>query len=192
MTSRLGALVLSLAACAGRGGPVAADVPAAREAAAAPLVDRVAMAERVRDETRRSWAAYVRDAWGHDELRPVTHTARDWYGAPLLITPVDALDTLVVMGLADEANAARTLIDERLSFDQDITVKNIEITIRVLGGLLSGYQLTGDAQLLRLADDLGARLLPVFGSPTGMPYVYVNLKTGKVSGAKSNPPRSGR
>jgi len=191
MTSRLGALVLSLAACASRGGPVTAGVAADRELAAAPPIDRVVMAERVRDETRRSWAAYARYAWGHDELRPVTHTARDWYGTPLLITPVDALDTLVMLGLPDEANAARRLIDERLSFDQDITVKNFEITIRVLGGLLSGYQLTGDAQLLRLADDLGARLLPVFGSPTGMPYMYVNLKTGKASGAKTNPAEIG-
>lgn len=149
------------------------------------------MVERVRTEMRRSWSAYARHAWGHDELRPVTHTARDWYGAPLLITPVDALDTLIMMGLTDEANAARALIDERLSFDQDVTVKNFEITIRVLGGLLSGYQLTGDAQLLRLADDLGARLLPVFGSPTGMPYMYVNLRTGKVSGAKTNPAEIG-
>ncbi|HLI65301.1 MAG TPA: glycoside hydrolase family 47 protein, partial [Caulobacteraceae bacterium] len=79
----------------------------------------------------------------------------------------------------------------RLSFDHDVTVKNFEITIRVLGGLLSGYQLTGDRKLLWLADDLGARLLPVFDSPTGMPYMYVNLKTGQVSGARSNPAEIG-
>jgi mannosidase alpha-like ER degradation enhancer 2 len=193
MTLRSAALlVLSLAACANRGGPVG-RAPADREAqpAPGPAIDRAAMAERVRGELRRSWAGYVRYAWGHDELRPVTHTARDWYGAPLLITPVDALDTLVMLGLTDEAAAARALIDERLSFDQDVTVKNFEITIRVLGGLVSGYQLTGDAQLLRLADDLGARLLPVFGSPTGMPYMYVNLRTGKVSGARTNPAEIG-
>src|SRR6267143_2544025 len=51
--------------------------------------------------------------------------------------------------------------------------------------------MTGAARLLRLADDLGARLLPVFDSPTGMPYMYVNLKTGKVSGAKTNPAEIG-
>src|SRR5262249_36134238 len=85
-------------------------------------IDRAAMVERVRAEMRMAWSAYVRHAWGHDELRPVTHAARDWYGGSLLITPVDALDTLVMMGLGDEAKAARALIDERLSFDQDITV----------------------------------------------------------------------
>lgn len=154
-------------------------------------IDRVALAQRVRDETRHAWAAYARYAWGHDELRPMTRSPRDWYGESLLITPVDALDTLVMLGLGDEAAAARKLIDEQLSFDKDIVVKNFEITIRVLGGLLSSYQLTGDRKLLWLADDLGARLLPVFASPTGMPYMFVNLRTGKPSGAKTNPAEIG-
>ena len=69
--------------------------------------------------------------------------------------------------------------------------KNFEITIRLLGGLLSGYQRTGDPRLLHLAEDLGHRLLPVFDSPTGMPYMYVNLRTGKTSGARSNPAEIG-
>ena len=43
--------------------------------------------------------------------------------------------------------------------------------IRLLGGLLSGYQLTGDERLLKLAEDLGTRMLPAFDSPTGLPYV---------------------
>jgi mannosidase alpha-like ER degradation enhancer 2 len=188
-----------LAAC----GPPTATVSPAPPAPGAPTersdpggrpprgIDRAAMAERVRAEVQRAWAGYVTYAWGHDELKPVTHAARDWHGASLLITPVDALDTLVMLGLTAEADAARRLIDDRLSFDHDITVKNFEITIRVLGGLLSGYQLTGDRKLLWLADDLGARLLPVFDSPTGMPYMYVNLKTGRVSGARTNPAEIG-
>ncbi|MGE5414742.1 MAG: glycoside hydrolase family 47 protein, partial [Syntrophomonadaceae bacterium] len=53
------------------------------------------------------------------------------------------------------------------------------------------HQTTGDPRLLQLAEDLGTRLLPAFSSPTGMPYVYVNLKTGKTSGAKSNPAEIG-
>jgi mannosidase alpha-like ER degradation enhancer 2 len=107
------------------------------------------------------------------------------------MTPVDTLDTLLLMGLNDEAAKAKALIIEKLSFDKDIEVKNFEITIRILGGLLSAYQITGDESLLRLADDLGTRLLPVFNSPTGMPYMYVNLRTGKTHGAKSNPAEIG-
>jgi mannosidase alpha-like ER degradation enhancer 2 len=98
---------------------------------------------------------------------------------------------MVLMGLKDEADKTREFIVKNLSFDQDIEVKNFEITIRLLGGLLSSYQLTGDQRLLDLADNLGNRLLPVFNSPTGMPYMYVNLKTGKTRGAESNPAEIG-
>jgi mannosidase alpha-like ER degradation enhancer 2 len=160
-------------------------------ALAAQPIDRAAMAARVRAEFLHAWAAYEQYAWGHDELKPLTHEPRDWYGPSLLMTPVDSLDTLLLMGLHDEAEKAKALIIEKLSFDHDINVKNFEVTIRLLGGLLSSYQMTGDSRLLRLADDLGRRLLPVFNSPTGMPYVYVNLKTGKPSGAKSNPAEIG-
>src|SRR3954449_7061648 len=99
---------------------------------AASPIDRAAMAAKVRAEFLDSWKAYEKYAWGHDELRPLTKQPRDWYGQSLLITPVDALDTMLLMHLDDEANKARKLIDDTLSFDKDIEVKNFEITIRVL------------------------------------------------------------
>jgi mannosidase alpha-like ER degradation enhancer 2 len=107
------------------------------------------------------------------------------------MTPVDALDTMILMGLKDEANQTREYIATHLSFNKDIDVQNFEITIRLLGGLLSSYQMTGDQRLLNLAEDLGTRLLPVFESPTGLPYRYVNLKTGKVRGNVTNPAEAG-
>jgi mannosidase alpha-like ER degradation enhancer 2 len=160
------------------------------EASGAP-VDRAALAAQVRAEFLSSWQAYERYAWGHDELKPLSKTPRDWYGEPLLMTPVDSLDTLLLLGFKDEAAKAQALIVDKLSFDKDVSVKNFEVTIRLLGGLLSGYQMTGDARLLHLAEDLGKRLLPVFNSPTGMPYMFVNLRTGKTSGARSNPAEIG-
>ncbi|HEV8703185.1 MAG TPA: glycoside hydrolase family 47 protein [Candidatus Polarisedimenticolia bacterium] len=153
--------------------------------------ERKAMAGRVREEFRHAWEGYKRYAWGHDELKPLSREAHDWYSRPLLITPVDALDTLLLLGDREEAERTRAYIVENLSFDKDISVKNFEITIRVLGGLLSASQMMSDPRLLALADDLGRRLLPVFDSPTGMPYVYVNLKTGETSGAESNPAEIG-
>ena len=149
------------------------------------------LAARVRTEFLHAWNNYERYAWGHDALRPLSKTPHDWYGQSLLMTPVDALDTLVVMHLDAEAAKARSLIVRDLSFDRDIYVKNFEITIRLLGGLLSGYQLTGDKRLLNLAEDLGNRLLPVFNSPTGLPYVYVSLRTGQTRGAVTNPAETG-
>jgi len=148
-------------------------------------------AARVKAEFLHGWQNYEKYAWGHDELMPLSLKPHDWYGQSLLMTPVDALDTLVIMGLKDEADRDRALIDTQLDFDQDIYVKNFEITIRLLGGLLSSYELTGDKRLLALAKDLGMRLLPAFDSPTGLPYQFVNLKTGKVKGAVSNPAETG-
>jgi len=149
------------------------------------------LAARVRTEFLHAWNNYERYAWGHDALRPLSKTGHDWYGQSLLMTPVDALDTLILMHLDAEAARARSLIVNNLSFDRDIYVKNFEVTIRLLGGLLSSYQLTGDKRLLNLAEDLGKRLLPVFNSPTGLPYVYVNLRTGQTRDAVTNPAETG-
>ena len=153
--------------------------------------DPAVTAARVKTEFLHAWDDYVKYAWGHDELKPLSKTSRDWYGQSLLMTPVDALDTLVLMGLKDQADKDRQLIDTQLDFDKDIYVKNFEVTIRLLGGLLSGYELTHDPKLLALADDLGKRLLPAFDSPTGMPYRFVNLRTGKTRGSESNPAETG-
>lgn len=149
------------------------------------------LAARVKEETRHAWRGYMRYAKGHDALKPLSKAPRDWYAHSLLMTPVDALDTLILMGLDKEAKEARELIATELSFNHDIYVQNFEVTIRLLGGLLSGYQLTGDERLLKLADDLGQRLLPVFESKTGLPYTHVNLRTGAVRGAVSNPAETG-
>jgi hypothetical protein len=153
--------------------------------------DKQRMAARVRAEFLHAWAGYKKYAWGHDDLRPLSKAPHDWYGHTLLFTQVDALDTLILMGLKDEADATREYVARNLSLDQDAFVQNFEVTIRLLGGLLSAYQLTGDRRLLKLAEDLGNRLLPVFDSPTGIPYRFVNLRTGKVQGAETNPAEAG-
>ncbi len=149
------------------------------------------LAAEVRAEFLHAWSGYRKYAWGHDDLKPLSKTYHDWYPEPLLMTAVDSLDTMIIMGLDDEAAATRQYIVDTLSFDKDIEVQNFEVTIRLLGALLTNYQLTGDKRLLNLAEDLGNRLLPVFNSPTGLPYRYVNLKTGKVSKPISNPAETG-
>ena len=153
--------------------------------------DAARLAERVKSEFRHAWHGYRQYAWGHDDLRPLSRSYRDWYAQPLLTTPVDSLDTMILMGLDAEARDARTLISERIEFDRDIDVSTFEITIRLLGGLLASYELTRDQRLLDLARDLGTRLLPAFGSPTGLPYRFVNLRTGAVKGPETNPAEAG-
>src|SRR6184192_2835979 len=86
------------------------------KAAAAPAPNRCAkarqderarqLAGRVRTEFLHAWNNYERYAWGHDALRPLSKTPHDWYGQPLLMTPVDALDTLILMHLDAEAEKA--------------------------------------------------------------------------------------
>jgi mannosidase alpha-like ER degradation enhancer 2 len=168
-----------------------ADEASARRAPKPAVDSDSGMAKRVREEFLHAWNGYKQYAWGHDELRPLSKGYHDWHRVSLYMTPVDALDTMILMGLDEEAAKTKDFIAGSLSFDLDISVKNFEITIRMLGGLLSSYQLTGDKRLLALAEDLGNRLLPVFNSPTGMPYVNVNLKTGVVHDENTNPAEVG-
>src|SRR2546423_12669944 len=128
------------------------------------------LAAEVKAEFLHAWNGYKKYAWAHDDLKPLSKTYHDWYSEPLLMTPVDALDTMILMGLKDEAHVTREYIATHLSFDKNIYVQNFEVTIRLLGGLLSSYELTHDQRLLSLAEDLGNRLLPVFESRTGLPY----------------------
>lgn len=158
---------------------------------AAPARPQAITADSVRNEFLHAWNGYVRYAWGSDALRSVSQTPRNWYRVSLCMTPVEAFDGLLLMGLHSEARQAKALIMDSLSFDQDIEVQSFEITIRLLGGLLSAYQMDGDSRFLSLAHDLGTRLLPVFGSRTGMPYRFVNLRTGQVRDSLNNPAEIG-
>ncbi len=166
-------------------------IPASAIPQTTPIPSQQEMASQIRAQFLHAWNSYHQYAWGHDELRPLSNQPFDWYGSSLLMTQVDALDTMIVMGLNQQADEDRRYIDTHLSFDKDVYVKNFEITIRLLGALQSSYELTGDKRLLALADDLGTRLLPAFNSPTGMPYVNVNLKTGAVRGEDTNPAEIG-
>lgn len=161
-------------------------------ASSAPMPSDPMRAEQVKQELLHAWNGYKQHAWGQDDLLPVSKKGRNWYGKETLhMTAVDTLTTFVVMGFDDELRKTIDYLAKNLSFDKDISVSNFEITIRILGALVSTYQSTGDKRLLALADDLGTRLLPAFKSKTGMPYRFVNLKTGAVDGVVSNPAEIG-
>jgi len=84
--------------------------------------------------------------------------------------------------MEEEYQRARKYDENDLSFDVDGNLNAFETTIRILGGLLSVYHLAGnDTLYLDKAVDLGTRLLPIFDSPTGVPYSFINLKTGKAT-----------
>ncbi len=141
------------------------------------------LARDVREETLRTWRAYVAYAWPHDELLPLSRRYSDRYGESLSIAPIDAYSTLKVMGLTAEAKRIEDFVVNDLALDKDDDVKVFEVNIRILGGLLCMYEMSGDARILAKAREFGDRLLPAFRSPTGLPYYYVNLRTGAARGA---------
>jgi mannosyl-oligosaccharide alpha-1,2-mannosidase len=137
---------------------------------------------------KHAWKGYKKYAWGHDHLKPITGTFHDWFNLGLTI--VDALDTIYIMGLTEEFSEARDWIDTSLHFDVNRDVNLFEVTIRVLGSLLSSYHLSGDKMFLDKALDLGTRLLPCFSSDSGVPYSDVNLATRKAHSPKWSPDSS--
>ncbi|KAG8231497.1 hypothetical protein J437_LFUL007668, partial [Ladona fulva] len=137
---------------------------------------------------KHAWTGYRHFAWGHDHLRPISATSQDWFS--LGLTLIDALDTLLITGLHEEFEEARTWVDKNLSFDINKDVNLFEVTIRVLGSLLSTYHLSGDALFLNKAIDLGGRLLPCFTSPSGVPFSDVNLASRRAHSPKWSPDSS--
>jgi hypothetical protein len=92
--------------------------------------NRKNLASEVKAEFLHAWNGYKKYAWGHDDLKPLSKTYHDWYGQSLLMTPVDALDTMIIMDLKDEAAKTREFILANLFIYKDIEVQNYEITNR--------------------------------------------------------------
>jgi ER degradation enhancer, mannosidase alpha-like 2 len=150
-----------------------------------------AMKAKVIEATRHAWEGYKKYAWTMDDLQPLTRNGKNWYKHSMLMTPVDAYDSFVMLGLTKEAAEAKAIILSSLNFDIDNDVQVFEITIRLLGGLITAYELDGDKRFLQLATDLADRMMPVFNTSTGMPYRFVHLQTGKTRDSINNPAEIG-
>lgn len=125
---------------------------------------------------QHAWKGYKKHAWGHDNLKPLSKAHHDWFRLGLTI--VDSLDTMYIMGLKEEFDEGTEWVRTRLAFKEFNDVNLFEVTIRVLGGLLSAYHLSGNPLFLDKSVDLGERLLPCFTrSPSPVPYSDVNLAT---------------
>ncbi|XP_043966856.1 mannosidase, alpha, class 1B, member 1b [Gambusia affinis] len=138
--------------------------------------------EAVRESFRHAWKGYKEYAWGHDELRPVSRSYSEWFG--LGLTLIDALDTMWILELKQEFEEAREWVASELTFNKNVDVNLFETTIRILGGLLSTYHLTGDNLFLDKAKDVGSRLMPAFNTQSKIPYSDVNIGKGT-----AHPPR---
>jgi len=130
---------------------------------------------------KHAWLAYERDAMGDDEYRPIEQKGTNLSeSGGVGYTVVDSVDTMLLMGLTDEAARAKDWIANKLTFEREGNFNTFETTIRILGGLLSAYHLSGqDPVYLEKAVDLANRLLPVFDTPSGLPLSSVNLAQRK-------------
>lgn len=130
---------------------------------------------------RHSWDGYEKYAWGYDELKPVAKEGSDWFHLGLTI--IDSLDTSYMMGQMDIFQKARDWTADNLEFKADVNANVFEITIRVLGGLLSAHHLSKDPMFLVKAIELADELLIAFKSPSEIPYSSVNFLHKKAAEA---------
>lgn len=121
-----------------------------------------------------TWNNYYTYAWGKDEINPVTGKGRDNWGG-VAVTLIDALDTAIIMNLNEQVENAISFLAQNFTFRKDHRMNTFEMTIRVLGGLLSSYDLTNDPRLLNMTIHVADLLLPVFKENDVLPEI--NTKT---------------
>ncbi|KAH1240327.1 Mannosyl-oligosaccharide 1,2-alpha-mannosidase MNS1 [Glycine max] len=158
--------------------------------------------EKVKEAMLHAWGSYEKYAWGQDELQPQSKNGVNSFGG-LGATLIDSLDTLYIMGLNEQFQKAREWVANSLDFNKDYEASVFETTIRLLykttdivflifffvgrfppksrvvGGLLSAYDLSGDKVFLNKAIEIADRLLPAWNTPTGIPYNIINLSHGR-------------
>ncbi len=160
-------------------------------------VDRSAtwklLGEEVKAEMAWAWDRYREQAWGKDEIKPVSGTFSSFplKGHHLGLSLIEALDTLWVMGLDSRFQDGVEWVKAHADFAVDGEVSVFETSIRLVGGLLSAHHACGDPALLAKAKDLADRLMPAFDTPTGFPFRFINLKTKAIRDPETNPAEIG-
>jgi hypothetical protein len=134
--------------------------------------ERVDRRDAIRDVFLRSWKAYKRNAWGHDEFAPLSGSWKDHFGG-WGATIVDSLDTLLLMELNDEfQDAVKACRNIDFSVTHVEVINVFETTVRFLGGLLSAHELAegkDDGVLLQKAKELSEMLYHSFDTENRMP-----------------------
>lgn len=125
----------------------------------------------VKETFIHSWEGYKSYAWLQDEVTPVSGGYKNGFGRRGA-TLIDALDTLIIMGLDEEFDLALSAV-KKIDFSTSMEpVLNVfETTIRYLGGLLSAYDLSKKKHrlLLEKATQLGDMLYVAFDTPNRLP-----------------------
>lgn len=141
------------------------------------------MQVRIREALKHSWNSYRRYAWGYDMLKPRAKEPDHWFNLGLTI--VDGADSLMMLGLSNDANLAIDWLENGLTFNSTNENSNcFEMTIRILGGILSAYHLTRREKLKHQAIEMGNILMHCYDTESRIiPYSDIDLKT-----RRSHPP----
>ena len=136
--------------------------------------------EEVVNAMRHFWAGqeqtdeidcrYSEYAWGHDELKPLSQSYSDTYGH-LGLTLIESLDTLWLMGLKDEFDQGVEWVVESFQLESTELIPIRVLGTRVLGGLLSAYELSKNEILLIKSVKVGDLILAAFDSNNLFPSV---------------------
>nr|CDS30245.2 endoplasmic reticulum mannosyl oligosaccharide [Hymenolepis microstoma] len=144
------------------------------------MVNRPSILIELASAMNYSWKAYTTYAWGMDEVNVISNVGTHWMDASL--TMIDSLDTLWMFNMTEEFNRCRDWITTHVNFDVDRDNSNVfESTIRLLGGLLSAFHLSGEKVFLEKAKLIGGKLIVAFNSPSGLPYTNINFGTLRAS-----------
>ncbi|KAH7337659.1 glycoside hydrolase [Rhizoctonia solani] len=169
-------------------------------------------AEAVRNAFRHAYDGYIRAAWKYDELLPNTNGSVNNFNG-WGVSVIDSISTMQLMGLKSEYDGALDFVSN-MDFDinNDGHAPFFETAIRYLGGLVSAHSLarstvTGPLSslesaksnsnsyagrehvLLQKAALLADKLLPVFDSPSGLPFFGVRT-SGPAPVYPTDDPRS--
>lgn len=128
--------------------------------------------KRIRVAFDKSWKVYKDKAYGHDEVTPISEQPSDPFNG-WAATLIDSLDTLFLMNQKDEFNEAVKFIQNmnfKQSFREDIPV--FENVIRIVGGLVSAYDLSAEDILLKAVTDLADLIMEAFDTPNRLPLLY--------------------
>ncbi|KAL0223125.1 hypothetical protein P9112_002515 [Eukaryota sp. TZLM1-RC] len=129
----------------------------------------------VKNSFESAYLAYLHLAFPNDELKPFSHSSQSMFNMPLSI--IDSLDTLYIMEL-HHLHPPKTLIRPYITKFHPSNVSLFEFNIRVLGSLISMYDLTYDQYYLNQAVLIGERLLTAFRSSSSyFPFANFNLLT---------------
>lgn len=126
--------------------------------------------KRVKQAFEHAWKGYKQYAWGYDHLVPLQQKGDQWFYVGLTIA--DSLDTAMIMGFNNESallQHARHWIQHELQWNGQVHANVFELTIRVLGGYLSAYELEKDQLYLDKARELADRLVKCFQTDSGFP-----------------------